>query len=94
MLRGAEFDKYQVKLKTDYIQYKVNYTSTENIYAFDVYLYKSTWRPQIRGNRTYKAIPVIIPPPTTVANPSTGSGNAPNPSNIPTIPPQSSSNKP
>lgn len=75
MLRGAEFDTYQVKLKTDYIQYKVNYTSTENIYAFDVYLNKATWRPEIKGNRTYKAVPVVIPNPNIVSTASTGSVN-------------------
>jgi hypothetical protein len=83
MLRGAEFDTYQVKLKADYIQYKVNYTSTENIYAFDVYLNKATWRPEIKGNRTYKAIPVATSNPTTVSTPNTGSVNNNTPSSTP-----------
>ncbi len=54
MLRDAKFDKYSFKIKSDVIQYKVNYTSTESIHVFEVNLNKTTWQIQFMGNRTYK----------------------------------------
>lgn len=44
MLREAKLDKYSFKIKSDVIEYKINYTSTESIHVFDVHLNKTTWQ--------------------------------------------------
>lgn len=45
MLREAKFDQYTFKIKSDKIEYRLNYTSIDNIFEFEVNLNKFTWRP-------------------------------------------------
>jgi hypothetical protein len=35
------------------IEYKVNYTSVENLFVIEANLSKYTWRPEIVSSRTY-----------------------------------------
>ncbi len=58
MLRDTKFDKYTVKIKPDFIQYFVNYTTSTKVYAFDVNLNKTTWMVEIKGNKTYNVAPI------------------------------------
>lgn len=45
MLREAKFDKYSFKIKSDLIEYKVNYTSVDTVYEFEANLSKFSWKP-------------------------------------------------
>lgn len=42
MLREAKIAKYTVKIRSDVIQYFVNYNSVSNVYAFEANLNKTT----------------------------------------------------